>query len=118
MLGIAVIAVDKSKQTSCLHRHLRTFIVTRRSTYAADGITGQQAVDQILPVDHEEITSFNPTGGYGSFLLPALMGPKGLWYSTPATEVLAMITAAALFLWWRKREASGDLPEPDEEYQE
>ena len=27
-----------------------------------------------------------------------------------------MITAAALFLWWKKREESGDLPEPEEEY--
>ncbi len=52
------------------------------------------------------------------FTLPLIIGPKGMWFSTPAAEILAMITAAALFLWWKKREASGDLPEPDEEYQE
>lgn len=51
------------------------------------------------------------------FTLPLIIGPKGMWFSTPAAEILAMITAAALFLWWKKREASGDLPEPDEEYQ-
>jgi hypothetical protein len=46
-----------------------------------------------------------------------IIGPKGMWFSTPAAEILAMITVAALLLWWKKREASGDLPEPDEEYQ-
>ena len=51
------------------------------------------------------------------FTLPLIIGPKGMWFSTPAAEILAMITAAALFLWWKKREASRDLPEPDEEYQ-
>ena len=50
------------------------------------------------------------------FTLPLIIGPKGMWYSTPAAEILAMITAAVLFLWWKKREASGDLPKPDEEY--
>ena len=50
------------------------------------------------------------------FTLPLIIGPKGMWFSTPASEILAMITAAALFLWWKKREASGELPEPDEEY--
>ena len=52
------------------------------------------------------------------FTLPMIIGPKGMWFSTPAAEILAMITVAALLLWWKKREASGDLPEPDEEYQE
>ena len=51
------------------------------------------------------------------FTLPLIIGPKGMWFSTPAAEILAMITAAALFLWWKKQEASGNLPEPDEEYQ-
>lgn len=50
------------------------------------------------------------------FLLPLAMGPIGLWYSAPATEVLALITAALFFLWWKKKEESGDLPKPDEEY--
>ena len=52
------------------------------------------------------------------FLLPLVMGSDGLWYSTPAAEVLALLTAVPLFLWWIKREKSGDLPEPDEEYME
>jgi Na+-driven multidrug efflux pump len=50
------------------------------------------------------------------FLLPRVMGPKGLWYATPAAEVLALLTASLFFMWWKKKEASGDLPEPDEEY--
>ena len=52
----------------------------------------------------------------GIFLLPLIMGPVGLWYSTPAAEILALLTALMFFLWWKQREASGDLPEPDEEY--
>ena len=50
------------------------------------------------------------------FLLPLIMGADGLWYSTPAAEVLTLITVIPLFIWWRKREERGDLPEPDEEY--
>ncbi len=41
--------------------------------YAADGVTGQSADEQMQPVVYEEITAFNPTNGYGSFFLPALM---------------------------------------------
>ena len=51
------------------------------------------------------------------FLLPLAIGSKGLWYATPAAEVLALVTALLFFLWWKKREADGDLPEPDEEYE-
>ena len=50
------------------------------------------------------------------FLLPLAMGADGLWYSTPAAAILALATALPFFLWWRNREAGGDLPEPDEEY--
>ena len=50
------------------------------------------------------------------YLLPLVMGSKGLWYATPAAEILALITAIPFFLWWRRRENRGDLPEPDEEY--
>ncbi len=49
------------------------------------------------------------------FLLPALLGPEELWYSEPAAEVLALGTSLLFFLWWKRREASGDLPEPEEE---
>ena len=41
--------------------------------YATDGLTGLQAKEQMQPVVYEEITAFNPTNGYGAFLLPALM---------------------------------------------
>ena len=41
--------------------------------YAADGLTGIEADRQVQPVVYEEVTAFNPTGGYGSFFLPALM---------------------------------------------
>ena len=50
------------------------------------------------------------------FLLPLVMGPDGLWCSAPAQEVLALLTALPLFGWWRRREAAGDLPDPDGEY--
>jgi len=48
------------------------------------------------------------------FLLPALMGADGIWYSTPAAEVLAILVTLVCFMLWKKREDSGDLPEPDE----
>jgi Na+-driven multidrug efflux pump len=48
------------------------------------------------------------------FLLPALMGTDGVWYALPAAEVLALLVTLVLFLLWKKREESGDLPEPDE----
>lgn len=41
--------------------------------YSMEGITGETARVQLQPVSHEEITAFNPTGGYGSFFLPALL---------------------------------------------
>ena len=40
--------------------------------YGMEGITGEAARVQLQPISHEEITCFNPTGGYGSFFLPAL----------------------------------------------
>ena len=49
------------------------------------------------------------------FLLPPLLGSSGLWYATPAAEILTLLTAVPFFLHWKKREASGDLPEPDED---
>ena len=49
------------------------------------------------------------------FLLPLLMGSTGLWVSTPAAEVLTLLLAVFFFLRWKKREDSGDLPEPDPE---
>lgn len=41
--------------------------------YAEDGTSGEQARQQIQPISYDNITLFNPTGGYGSFFLPALM---------------------------------------------
>lgn len=40
--------------------------------YAMAGLTGEDAKIQLQPISDEEITAFNPTGGYGSFFLPAL----------------------------------------------
>jgi putative MATE family efflux protein len=50
------------------------------------------------------------------FLLPLLIGAKGLWFATPVAEILALIAALLLFLGWKRKEERGDLPEPDEEY--
>ncbi|MBQ6956540.1 MAG: ABC transporter permease [Bacteroidales bacterium] len=41
--------------------------------YEASGLTDEEATIQMQPVVFESNTLFNPTGGYGSFLLPALM---------------------------------------------
>ena len=48
------------------------------------------------------------------FLLPLAMGADGIWYSSPAAEVLALLVTLVCFILWKKREQSGDLPEPDE----
>ena len=48
------------------------------------------------------------------FLLPAIIGADGIWYASPAAEVLALLVTLVCFLLWKKREATGDLPEPDE----
>lgn len=50
------------------------------------------------------------------FLLPLVIGAKGLWYATLVAEILALIASLLLFLWWKRKEERGDLPEPDEEY--
>jgi len=50
------------------------------------------------------------------FLLPLVIGPKGLWYAMPAAEVLALVTVLTFFLRWKRRETSGELQEPDEEH--
>lgn len=41
--------------------------------YEMAGLTDKEAHVQMQPIVSEEITAFNPTGGYGSFFLPALM---------------------------------------------
>ena len=41
--------------------------------YEMAGLTNKEAEVQMQPVVSEEITAFNPTGGYGSFFLPALL---------------------------------------------
>lgn len=41
--------------------------------YEMAGLTDKEAHVQIQPIVSETVTSFNPTGGYGSFFLPALM---------------------------------------------
>ena len=39
------------------------------------------------------------------WLLPMAIGENGLWLSPLLGEVLAVLCAAACFLWWRKHEA-------------
>ena len=41
--------------------------------YEKSGLTTEEAAIQMQPVVSEVVTLFNPTGGYGSFFLPALM---------------------------------------------
>ncbi len=41
--------------------------------YELAGLTDNDAHIQMQPIVYEEITAFNPTGGYGSFFLPALL---------------------------------------------
>jgi ABC-2 type transport system permease protein len=41
--------------------------------YGMEGLTGEAAKVQMQPVVYEEYSLYNPTGGYGSFFLPALM---------------------------------------------
>lgn len=41
--------------------------------YEKAGLTDKEATIQMQPVVFENVTLYNPTGGYGSFLLPALM---------------------------------------------
>ena len=48
------------------------------------------------------------------FLLPAIIGAEGIWYASPAAEILALLVALVCFHLWKKREETGDLPEPDE----
>jgi Na+-driven multidrug efflux pump len=51
------------------------------------------------------------------FLLPLLMGNDGLWYTTPAAEVLALLTAIGFFAWWAKKGEAKALAEVQEESQ-
>ncbi len=38
------------------------------------------------------------------FLLPWLFGPVGLWFSTPASEIMALCAVLLCFLWWNRNE--------------
>ena len=49
-------------------------------------------------------------------LLPLAFGAEGIWYATPAAEIMTLIVSLLLFVWWRKKENRGELPEPDAEY--
>lgn len=37
------------------------------------------------------------------FLLPLLIGNDGIWFSTPAAEVIALLTAIGFYIWWRQK---------------
>lgn len=49
------------------------------------------------------------------FLLPLIMGNDGLWFSTPAAEVLALLTAIGFFAWWAKKGEGKALAEAQEQ---
>ena len=49
------------------------------------------------------------------YMLPLLMGNDGLWYSTPAAEVMALLTAIGFFAWWAKKGEAKALAETQEE---
>ena len=40
---------------------------------STEGITGQQAEVQVQPVAYDDVKLFNPTGGYASYFIPALL---------------------------------------------
>jgi Na+-driven multidrug efflux pump len=52
------------------------------------------------------------------YLLPLIMGNDGLWYSTPVTEVLALLTAIGFFAWWAKKGEEKALAEVQTESEE
>lgn len=41
--------------------------------YGMAGMTGQQAVDMMQPVVYDDVKLYNPSGGFSSFFLPALL---------------------------------------------
>lgn len=41
--------------------------------FEASGLTRAEADIQVQPIEMQTVTAFNPTGGYGSFFLPALL---------------------------------------------
>lgn len=41
--------------------------------YEASGLTGQEASIQMQPIVADNVTLYNPSGGYGSFFLPVLL---------------------------------------------
>lgn len=41
--------------------------------YGMAGMTGQQAVDMVQPVVYDDVKLYNPSGGFSSFFLPALL---------------------------------------------
>ncbi len=47
------------------------------------------------------------------YLLPVLFGNDGIWFSNPAAEVLALLTAIAFFIWWRAKGERAHVPAPD-----
>ncbi len=87
------------------------FLLTGVTTYSSSYFTGLNQGGDSLAIALTK-SFIGPLAMV--FLLPALMGPDGIWYSSPAAEVLAILVMLVCFMRWKKREASGDLPEPDE----
>jgi putative MATE family efflux protein len=87
------------------------FLLTGVTTYSSSYFTGLNQGGDSLAIALTK-SFIGPLAMV--FLLPALMGADGIWYSSPAAEVLAILVMLVCFMRWKKREKSGDLPEPDE----
>lgn len=46
---------------------------TQLAFQAAEGVTGEQARTQIEPVAYDDVKLYNPSGGYASYFIPALL---------------------------------------------
>ena len=90
-----------------------SYLISGVTTYSSSYFTGLNQGSASLAVAAVK-GFFGPLAAI--YLLPLAVGSVGIWFAAPAAELLALATAVPLFLWWRRKEASGDLPEPDEEY--
>ena len=113
---VSRIFVGKNPDLTALAAHaLRIislyFLVTGVTTYSSSYFTGLNQGGASLAI---ALTKSFIGPLIMVFLLPAIIGADGIWYSSPAAEVLAILVMLVCYLRWKKREESGDLPEPDE----
>lgn len=60
LMGGSNVLLDEMKTTQLVHQ-------------ASEGVTGVQAESQIEPVGYDDIKLYNPSGGYASYFIPALL---------------------------------------------